>query len=112
MELRDKNVMEFIANYNLATKEQIKRLFFPHTHNNVPMRRLKKLAENEYIKRVKMDGNKWIYYSDKKPSKRLLDHDLLITDLVVEMILNGYEIIDFRKSLVIGKYNIRCLYKI
>lgn len=106
MELRDKKVMEFIATYKLANKEQIKKVFFPNTHANVPMRRLKKLAEDGYVNRVKLDGNKWIYYSDKKPSKRLLEHDLKITDLVAMMILNGYEIIDFRKSLVID--NIIC----
>lgn len=103
MEQRDKNVIDFINLVEVANREHIKEVFFPDVHANVCMRRLKKLAENEYINRFKHDGNVFIYYSEKKPSKRLIKHDLYITDFVVEMIKAGYEIIEFKKSYVIGK---------
>ena len=43
-----------------------------------------------------------MYYLDKAPSKRNLQHDLLITEFMVQLILNGYEIISFEKSPIIG----------
>ena len=99
---RDKAIVNFINEYQLCKKEHIKELFFRECHANVCMRRLKKLAEDELINRFKHDGNTFIYYSDKKPSKRLLTHDMYITDLVVKMLLEGYEILEFKKSFMIG----------
>ena len=67
------------------------------------MRRLKKLAEDGHIERIKMEGNVFVYYANKKPSKRLLTHDMYSTDLVVKMIKLGSEILEFKRSFVIGK---------
>ena len=103
MELRDQKVIDFIDLVEVANRDHIKEVFFPEVHANICMRRLKKLAENEYINRFKHEGNVFIYYSDKKPSKRLIKHDLYITDVVVAMIKAGYEIIEFKKSYMIGK---------
>lgn len=103
MESRDKQVIDFVNMVGIANREQIKEVFFPEVHSNICMRRLKKIAEDEHINRFKYDGNVFIYYSDKKPSKRLIRHDLYITDFIVKMIKAGYEIIDFRKSFVIGQ---------
>lgn len=102
MEARDKKVVDFITMVGIANRDQVKSLYFEEVHQNICMRRLKKLAEDEYINRFKHDGNTFIYYSDKKPSKRIINHDLYITDLVVKMIKEGYEILDFKKSFVIG----------
>ena len=100
---RDMQVVNFINEYELCSKEHIRELFFRECHANVCMRRLKKLAEEEeLINRFKHDGNVFVYYSNKKPSKRLLRHDMYITDFIVKMILEGYEIVDFKKSCVIG----------
>ena len=99
---RDLAVVNFINQYELCNKEHIKELFFPDCHANVCMRRLKKLAEEELINRFKHDGNVFVYYSKKKPSKRLLVHDMYITDFVVKLLKEGYEIIEFKKSFVIG----------
>lgn len=99
---RDKAIVQFINEYELCTKEHIKELFFPECHANVCMRRLKKLAEDELINRFKYNGNVFIYYASKKPSKRLINHDMCITDFVVKMIKQGYEIIEFKKSFMIG----------
>lgn len=102
METRDKNVIDFVNMVGIANREQIKDMFFSEVHQNICMRRLKKIAEDEYINRFKYDGNVFVYYSDKKPSKRLIRHDLYITDFVVKMIKSGYEILEFKKSFIIG----------
>ena len=49
MQERDKNIIDFINLAELATREQLQKIFFQGVHSNVPMRRLKKLAEDEYI---------------------------------------------------------------
>ncbi len=102
MEARDKNVVDFISMVGIANRDQIKTLYFEEVHQNICMRRLKKLSDDEYINRFKHDGNTFIYYTEKKPSKRIINHDLYITDLVVKMIKEGYEILDFKKSFVVG----------
>src|SRR5699024_10153476 len=102
MEARDKKVVDFINTFELCKREHIKELFFNEVHQNICMRRLKKLAEDGHIERIKMEGNIFIYYANKKPSKRLLRHDMYITDLVVKMLKLGYEIIDFKRSFLIG----------
>lgn len=102
MEARDKKVVDFIHTFELCRREHIKDLFFSEVHQNICMRRLKKLADNGYIERVKLEGNIFVYYANKKPSKRLLMHDMYIIDLVVKMIKQGYEILEFKKSFMIG----------
>ena len=99
---RDLAVVNFINQFELCNKEHIKEVFFPDCHANVCMRRLKKLAEEELINRIKHNGNVFIYYANKKPSKRLLTHDMYITDFVVKMLKQGYEIIEFKKNFIIG----------
>ena len=102
METRDKKVVDFINTFELCRREHVKELFFNEVHENICMRRLKKLAEDGHIERVKMEGNVFVYYSNKKPSKRLLSHDMYITDFIVEMIKQDYEILEFKKSFCIG----------
>ena len=103
MEARDKKVVDFINTFELCRREHIKELFFNEVHENICMRRLKKLADDGHIERIKMEGNVFVYYANKKPSKRLLTHDMYISDLVVKMIKLGYEILEFKRSFVIGK---------
>ena len=103
IEARDKKVVDFINTFELCRREHIKELFFNEVHENICMRRLKKLAEDGHIERIKMEGNVFVYYANKKPSKRLLTHDMYISDLVVKMIKLGYEILEFKRSFVIGK---------
>ena len=102
MEARDKNVIDFIHLVELANKDQIQKLYFEGVHKNICMRRLKKISDDGYVERFKHGGNVFIYYVGKKPSKRLINHDLYITDFVVEMMKNGFEILEFKKSFVIG----------
>lgn len=103
IQYRDTLILDFISIFELCTKEHIQKLFFKDTTRNVSARRLKKLTDDyELLNRIKIGGNRFVYYAEKKPSKRLLDHDLLLTDLVVEMILNGFEILEFKKSFIVG----------
>lgn len=102
METRDKNVIDFVHLVGLATKDQIQKLYFENVHTNICMRRLKKVSESGYVERFKHGGNVFVYYVGKKPSTRLIHHDLYITDFVVQMLKNDYIILEFKKSLVIG----------
>lgn len=102
MEARDKKVIDFIHLVGLANKDQIQKLYFEEVHKNICMRRLKKISDDGYVERFKNGGNVFIYYTGKKPSKRLINHDLYITDFVVEMMKNGFEILEFKKSFCIG----------
>lgn len=99
---RDLKVIEFINMVELCNRKQIKDLFFKDTHENICMRRLTKLYELGYFERVKLNGNQWFYYTNKKPSARLLNHDLLITEVVTNMMINNVEIIEYQKSFMIG----------
>lgn len=102
MEARDKKVIDFIHLVELANKDQIQRLYFDGVHSNICMRRLKKITDDGYIERFKHGGNVFIYHVGKRPSKRIINHDLYITDFIIEMMKNNFEIIEFKKSFVIG----------
>lgn len=99
---RDSLVLEFINKYKLCTSEHVYNLYFNQVHPTVCSRRLKYLAEYGYIDRFKFEGNNYIYYVGKKPYTRLIRHDLLITDFVVKLLQEGYEILEFKKSFVLG----------
>lgn len=102
METRDKNVIDFVNLVELCSRDHIQKLFFKDVHKNICMRRLKKISDDGYVERFKYDGNTFLYYSDKKPAKRIIHHDLYITDFVIKMIEEGYKILEFKKSFVIG----------
>lgn len=102
MEARDKNVINFVNLVELANKEQIQKLYFDGVHPNICMRRLKKISDDGYLERFKFGGNVFIYYVGEKPSKRLIHHDLYISDFVAEMLKNNYKILEFKKSFCIG----------
>ena len=103
---RDLSILEFLTISRICTRKHIQELFFKDTHENVPLRRLKKLADEGYLNRkmYKVEGTKsvYVYYLDKKPSKKLITHDLYITDFLVSLIKNHYEIIEFQKNYKIS----------
>lgn len=104
---RDIQVLNFLDKVRLATKEQIHELFFYNVSDKVTYRRLNKLSDEDFIKRsyynLGKNKNVYVYYLDKKPSKKLIKHDLYITDLIVYLIKLQYEIVEFEKSPVIGR---------
>lgn len=108
MEDRDMKVLEFVSLVRVCTREQVQQMFFKDVHQNVAMRRLKYLADADYIRRdtYNLDKNKrrnaYVYYMDRKPGKKIIKHDLIVTDVIVKFIEEGYEIIEFERSCKIG----------
>ena len=106
MQERDLKILEFMTVCRVCTRRQVQELLFPDVHENIPLRRLKKLTDEGYINRkmfnVEGTKNMYVYYLDKQPKKKLITHDLYITDFLVKLIKNEYEILDFKKSPQIG----------
>ena len=106
MQERDLKVLEFLTMCRICTRKQVQELLFSNVHENIPLRRLKKLVDEGYIKRkmfnVEGTKNMYVYFLDKQPKKKLITHDLYITDFLVKLIKNGYEILEFKKSPKIG----------
>ena len=106
MQERDLKVLEFLTMCRICTRKQVQELLFPNVHENIPLRRLKKLNDEGYIKRkmfnVEGTKNMYVYFLDKQPKKKLITHDLYITDFLVKLINNGCEILEFKKSPKIG----------
>lgn len=106
MQERDLKILEFMTVCRVCTRRQVQELLFPNVHENIPLRRLKKLTDEGYINRkmfnVEGTKNMYVYYLDKQPKKKLITHDLYITDFLVKLIKNEYEILDFKKSPQIG----------
>lgn len=107
MRERDMKILKFISDVRICTNEDIQESFFKGLNKNVCYRRLNYLVECKLIKRsyFNMGKNKniYIYYLDKKPSVKILKHDLLITKFLVKLISEGYEIIEFEKSPCLGE---------
>ena len=106
MQERDLKILSFLTMCRICTRKQVQELLFPDVHENIPLRRLKKLSDEGYINRkmfnVEGTKNMYVYYLDKQPKKKLITHDLYITDFLVKLIKNKYEIVDFKKSRQIG----------
>lgn len=106
MQERDLKILEFMTVCRVCTRKQVQELLFPNVHENIPLRRLKKLSDEGYINRemfnIEGTKNMYVYYLDKRPKKRLITHDLYITDFLIKLIKNGYEILEFKKSPKIG----------
>ena len=106
MQERDLKILSFLTMCRICTRKQVQELLFPDVHENIPLRRLKKLSDEGYINRkmfnVEGTKNMYVYFLDKQPKKKLITHDLYITDFLVKLIKNGYEILDFKKSPQIG----------
>lgn len=106
MQERDLKILSFLTMCRICTRKQVQELLFPDIHENIPLRRLKKLSDEGYINRkmfnVEGTKNMYVYFLDKQPKKKLITHDLYITDFLVKLIKNKYEILDFKKSPQIG----------
>jgi predicted transcriptional regulator len=103
---RDMEILGFLTLSRMCTRKQVQELLFENKHQNVPLRRLKKLADDGYVNRkmFKIENTRsvYVYYLDKKPSKKLVEHDLYITDFLVKLIKNNYEIIEFKRNFSLG----------
>lgn len=102
---RDKKIIELVNQCGVITREQVQRVLFKDTHINVPLRRLKVLVDNKQIKRsyFNLGGhvNSYVYYQGKKPSKRLISHNLLITEFITK-VMSICEVIEIETNYKIG----------
>ena len=101
MQERDIKILEFMTQVRYCTNKNIQDLFFQGLNHNVCYRRLNYLIDCKLIKRAYyryMNKNIYVYYLDKKPSKRLLQHELLVTQFLVSLIKQGYELLSFEKT--------------
>ena len=78
MQERDLKILSFLTMCRICTRKQVQELLFPDVHENIPLRRLKKLTDEGYINRkmfnVEGTKNMYVYYLDKQPKKKLITH--------------------------------------
>ena len=101
MQERDIKILEFMTQVRYCTNENIQDVFFQGLNHNVCYRRLNYLIDCKLIKRKYFhvdNKNIYVYYLDKKPSKRLLQHELLVTQFLVSLIIQGNELLSFEKT--------------
>ena len=88
---RDAKIIELLKCCKVLTREQIQKVLFKDVHINICLRRLKALTENKDIKRayfqLEKHKNVYVYYLDKKRSKRNIIHNLAIADFITDVIL-------------------------
>lgn len=86
---RDKKVIDLLENVKVATREQIQRVVYPNVSQNIPIRKLTMLTENKLVKRDYFNlgghNNVYVYYLNKKPSKRNILHEITITDFITRV---------------------------
>lgn len=108
---RDLQVLKFINDTKVTDRNQIKKAFFKNVHYNICMRRLKFLVEGSYVNRTRYknmgngDGyNGYIYFpvGIKKPSKKILNHNLMVTDFYATMLEAQIEVLSFQPTYMIG----------
>ena len=103
---REIKILQFLSQTRIATTKQIQMMYFNNVHHTICYNKLNGLIDKKLLKRkyynISPHKNSYVYYLDKAPSKRNLQHDLLITEFMVQLTLNGYEIISFEKSPIIG----------
>lgn len=99
-------ILKFISDVRVCTNEDIQQAFFKGLNMNICYRRLNYLIDCKLVKRsyfnVGKNKNIYIYYLDKKPSVKILSHELLITKFLVNLMNEGYEILEFEKSPMIA----------
>lgn len=105
---RDLEALDFINKCKLCTRRQIQEIIFPDVNQNVCMRRLKLLDDLKLISRARYNiddkSNQYVYYpyKSKKPSKRLLQHDLVVSEFIKKLYLAHIEVVDVERSVPIG----------
>lgn len=103
---RELLILDYLSKVRISTTGQIQDVFFNGLHHSVSYRVLKGLVDSGLIKRKYYrlsNKNTHVYYLDKAPGKRTLDHDLLITEFYVELIRNGYEVISYEKNPTVAE---------
>lgn len=99
---RDREIYDFIELVGICTAKQIKQIFLPNTDISQTYKRLKHLVDKGFIKCYKIGLNNY-YYTNKRTSKKMLEHDLKTTEIVGYLKSNGANIIDFKRNKIIGR---------
>jgi hypothetical protein len=99
---RDREIYNFIDMVGLCTAQQVKEIFLPNVDITKTYQRLRVLVQEELIKIQKVGLNNY-YYTKRKTSKKMLEHDTKTTELVGYLMKNGAEIIDFKRNKIIGR---------
>ena len=99
---RDMRILELLTQLRFMTVKQLKDTIFPNVSPSICYRRLEHLIKCKLIKRkyynIGTKTNSYIYYLDKAPSKKIIRHELLITQFVAELMKLGYEILEVEKA--------------
>ena len=98
---RELLILDYLSQVRFSTTKQIQEIFFPGLHHSVSYRVLQGLIDSRMVKRkFYRVGNKntHVYFLDKAPAKRILPHDLLITQFYLQLVKEGYDIISFEKN--------------
>lgn len=98
---RDRDIYTFIDLVGLCTARQVKDIFFRDVDITKTYQRLRVLASEGLIKVFKVGLNNY-YYTGKKTSQKMLEHDLKTTDVITYLITNGAQILNFKRNKVIG----------
>lgn len=108
LQLRDLKVLEFINLVKVTNRNQIQKVFFKDVHPTVCMRRLSFLTDGSYVKRARYKQNNgnngYVYYpgGSKKPSKKLITHNLCVSEFYATMLAAGIEVLAYKPSYAIG----------
>lgn len=89
---RDKEILNWIQEYDILTINQAKSLFFNNVYDNA-RRRLRVLERQEILNSyISKDSKEKVYYTDKKRSQ----HDIYIVDFIVKLITLDCNILEFK----------------
>ena len=108
LQLRDIKVLEFIEKVKVTNRNQIQNAFFKNVHPTVCMRRLSFLVDGSYVKRSRYKqtngNNGYVYYpmGCKKPSKKLVVHELHVSDFYSTLLSNRIDVLEFKPRYMIG----------
>ena len=89
---RDKEILNWIQEYDILTINQAKSLFFNNVYDNA-RRRLRVLEQQEIINSyICKDSKQKVYFIDKKRSQ----HDIYVVDFIAKLITLGCSILEFK----------------
>ncbi|HSQ88703.1 hypothetical protein [Romboutsia sp.] len=105
---RDLKALDFINNCKICTRAQIQEVIYPGIDESVCIRRLRLLDELKLVSRARFNinekSNQYVYYpyKSKKPSKRLLAHDLTVTEFIAALYKANIEVVKVERVSPIG----------
>lgn len=106
LQSRDIDALNLVNLCGICTRKQIQDIIFKDISETVCIRRLKFLNDIKALSRsrynISDNSNQYVYYTGKKPSKKLLKHELAITDFILSIYKEGIEISNVSRACVIG----------